>query len=296
MKNNKTIYLIIALFIVSVHAISSKIILPEAPIEGAVWKQTFADEFDGTVIDPNNWNIRHENRTPRKNNFWHRDCAQLDGNGYLRMITRKSTDKPDWHDTACIETKTKFTPLFGYFEIRAEMHTQPGFWTAFWAMPYPPSRMGSTEHAGMDGTEIDIYEKNTLDDKVQHALHWDGYGKQHKSKDHRSTVPGVMDGFHTFGLLWTPDEYVFYVDSKKVWRTSAGGVSQVPIYLKISSEIGTWGGDIKKAKLPDQFRVDYVRAWQLYDKDGRLAFTQKPLDSLEEKLDSQQRQDQQDKE
>ena len=250
---------------------------PASPIEGAVWKQTFADDFNGTVIDPNHWNVRHENRTPRKNNFWHRGCARLDGNGLLRMITRKSTDKPNWHDTACIETQKKFTQRFGYFEIRAEMQSQPGFWSAFWAMAAPPGSVFSTKHAGMDGTELDIYEKNTLDNEVQHTLHWDGYGKHHKSKGFRSTVPGVMEGFHTFGLLWTPDEYVFYVDGKETWRSSAGGVAQVPIYLKVSSEIGDWGGDITKAELPDEFRVDYVRAWQLYDKDGTIAFTPKPF-------------------
>ena len=256
---------------------------PAPPIEGAVWKQTFGDDFNGTVIDPNRWNIRHENRKPRKNNFWHRDCAQLDGKGHLLAITRRSIDKPDWHDTPCIETRRKFSQRFGYFEMRAEMHTQPGFWTAFWAVPTPPGNIGSTKHGGMDGTELDIFEKNTLDDKVQHTLHWDGYGKAHKSKGHRSTVPGVMTGFHTFGLLWTPDEYIFYVDGKETWRTDAGGVAQVPVYLKISSEIGDWGGDIKKATLPDQMRVDYVRTWQLYTPDGKIAFTPKPFPDPQEK-------------
>ena len=64
-------------------------------------------------------------------------------------------------------------------------------------------------------------------------------------------VPGVMEGWHTFGLWWKPDEYVFYVDGKETWRTKAGGVCQVPEYILLSDEIGKWGGDIKKAKLPD---------------------------------------------
>jgi beta-glucanase (GH16 family) len=285
-------FLTIAILIITAGAFAQapkahKTALPAAPIDGAVWKQTFADEFDGTVIDPNHWNIRHENRTPRKNDFWHRECAKLDGNGLLRMITRKSIDTPDWHDTACIETQRKFTQRYGYFEIRAEMQSQPGFWSAFWAMPAPPGNIGSTKYGGMDGTELDIYEKNTLDDKVQHTLHWDGYGDEHKSAGFRSTVPGVMDGFHTFGLLWTPAEYVFYVDAKETWRSDAGGVAQVPIYLKISSETGDWGGDITKAILPDEFRVDYVRAWQLYDENGKVAFTPKVFDNSEEKSNQQ---------
>jgi len=76
----------------------------------------------------------------------------------------------------------------------------------------------------------------------------------------------VMKGFHTFGLLWTPEEYVFYVDEKETWRTSAGGVCQVPLYLKLSDEVGSWGGDVSKAKLPDRFLVDYVRVYDLVGK------------------------------
>ena len=54
---------------------------------------------------------------------------------------------------------------------------------------------------GRDGTEIDIMEKPWLDDRVQHTLHWDGYGKDHKSEGKVVKVPGVMEGFHTFALL-----------------------------------------------------------------------------------------------
>ncbi|MCC6820257.1 MAG: hypothetical protein IT579_05945, partial [Verrucomicrobia subdivision 3 bacterium] len=62
---------------------------------------------------------------------------------------------------------------------------------------------------------------------------------------------------------WTPAEYVFYVDGQEVWRTKAGGVSQVPEYLKLTEEIGEWGGAIAKAQLPDYFEVEYVRVYEL---------------------------------
>jgi hypothetical protein len=37
------------------------------------------------------------------------------------------------------------------------------------------------------------------------------------------------------------------------------------LYIKRSDEIGDWGGDITKAKLPDQVLVDYVRVCDLVD-------------------------------
>ncbi len=94
----------------------------------------------------------------------------------------------------------------------------------------------------------------------------DGYDRAHHKFDgHRATVPGVMEGWHTLGLLWLPDEYVIYVDGKETWRSKAGGVCQVPQYMLLSDEIGTWAGDISKANLPDQFMVDYVRVYDLVD-------------------------------
>ena len=37
----------------------------------------------------------------------------------------------------------------------------------------------------------------------------------------------------------------------------------MPEYILLSDEIGKWGGDIEKAKLPDEFLVDYVRVYDL---------------------------------
>jgi hypothetical protein len=59
---------------------------------------------------------------------------------------------------------------------------------------------------------------------------------------------------------------VFYVDGKETWRTKAGGVCQVPVYILLSDEIGKWAGAIAKAKLPDRLLVDYVWVYDLEPK------------------------------
>jgi hypothetical protein len=69
----------------------------------------------------------------------------------------------------------------------------------------------------------------------------------------------------TDNLPKPPEQYVFCVDGKETWRTKAGGVCQVPVYILLSDEIGKWAGDITKAKLPDKFLVDYVRVYDLTD-------------------------------
>ena len=93
-------------------------------------------------------------------------------------------------------------------------------------------------------------------------LHWEGYGKDHKSAGIKFSRPGVMEGWHTFSLLWLPTEYVFYVDGEETWRTSASGVSQVPEHIKLTEEIGAWGGKIQNASLPHNCEVDYVRVYE----------------------------------
>ena len=120
---------------------------------------------------------------------------------------------------------------------------------------------------GRDGTEIDIFEKFWLDGRVQHALHWDGYADDHKYESKFVNLPGIMQGWHTFGLHWSPDEYVFDIDGRVTWRTNAGGVSQHGEYIKLSDEVGKGAGKIRRAQLPDRFRVAFVRVYDLVESE-----------------------------
>ena len=229
----------------------------EAPA-GTSWKLVWHDEFDGTRLDESKWDVPPDHR--RRDGWWMRKAISLDGKGKLVLRTLKDGER---YVDACVRTRGKFEHAFGYYVARIRLQRQQGHWCAFWLYNHSVGQVGD---AGRDGTEIDIMEKPWRDDRVQHALHWDGYGKAHRSKGKVSKHPGIMEGFHTFSLLWTPTEYVFYVDGKETWRTAEGGVCQVPLYIKLSDEIGKWGGDIRQAKLPDEFVVDYVRVYDMVAK------------------------------
>lgn len=230
--------------------------LPTPP-EGKSWKLVWHDEFDGTTLDDSKWETPPD--AVRRNGWWMRKAVSLDGKGNLVMRTSKDGDR---YIDGCVRTRGKYEKAFGYFTIRARLQKEVGHWSAFWMMGPGVGRVGDE---GRDGTEIDIFEKPWLDDRVQQTLHWDGYGKDHKSQGFVAHAHGVMEGWHTFSLWWSPEEYRFYVDGKETWRTKAGGVCQAPLYLKISDEIGPWAGDIKQAKLPDETLVDYVRVYDLTD-------------------------------
>jgi alpha-L-fucosidase len=226
--------------------------------KGEEWKLVWCDEFDGTKIDETKWEVLGDWK--RRDGYWVKEDAYLDGKGNLILRTKKDGSR---YTSGAVRTKGKFEHAFGYWVCRCKFPKQVGHWPAFWLQT---DGVGKVGNEGRDGTEIDIMEKPWLQDKITQNLHWDGYGKQHKHAGTQVTIPGVSEGFHTFGLHWKPGEYVFYVDGKETWRTDAGGVSQVPQFAKLTEEIGKWGGDIAKAELPDYFIVDYVRVYDTVDK------------------------------
>jgi len=233
---------------------SAKEFLPPAPA-GKEWKLIWHDEFDGTTLDETKWNRLGDGK--RRDGYWVKADAYLSGQGTLLLRTKKDGDR---YTCGAVRTQGKFEHAFGYYVARCKMPREPGHWPAFWMMCPGVSKVGDE---GRDGTEIDIVEIPWRDGKITMNLHWDGYGKEHQTAGTSMTMPELTEGFHNYGLWWTPEEYVFYVDGKEVWRSKAGGVSQVPQYLKLTEEIGNWAGDIRKAKLPDYFEVDYVRVYEL---------------------------------
>ena len=74
------------------------------------------------------------------------------------------------------------------------------------------------------------------------------------------------DGFHVYGLDWSRDGYVYYIDGAESWRVNAP-VSDREQFILISTECnGYRNGDepaeeLKQAVLPDAFMVDYVRVF-----------------------------------
>jgi len=222
---------------------------------GKTWTLIWHDEFEGEKLNESKWNRLGDWK--RRDGYWVKDDAYLNGKGALLLRTKKDGDR---YTCGAINTQGKFEHAFGYYVARCKMPRSTGHWPAFWTMCPGVSKVGNE---GRDGTEIDIVEIPWRDGKVTFNLHWDGYEKDHKSAGTNTTITALTEGFHNYALLWTPEEYVFYVDGSEVWRTKAGGVSQVPEYLKLTEEIGSWGGDIAKAQLPDYFEVDYVRVYDM---------------------------------
>jgi beta-glucanase (GH16 family) len=250
---------------------------PHAKSGGGFGNIVFRDEFDGERVDLSKWYVmdKHERYWPDmpwRRNYRKENVYVENGALVLRTIRDNSKDSLSF-STGCVATyedgkKTLFRHVYGRFEARVKFPSAQGHWCAIWLLPLT---VGHEDGSGADGAEIDIMEKAWTGERIQHALHWDGYGEAHKSAYKGVTGMNLNDGrWHVIRLDWYPDEYVFYTDGIETWRTTDGGVSGAEAHIIISEEIGNagmgsdaWGsGPIEDAVLPDYFMVDYVRVYE----------------------------------
>ncbi len=252
--------------------------------EGKKWKLVWNDEFDGDSLDRSKWGFRMHLMQKRHSPPFCEDGVELDGKSNLLL---KLYEKDGHFYSPHLQTGENFmdrpgesydkftwpiakmgTPGFmhkyGYYEIRCKLPTQAGWWAAFWLQS---PVIGSSLNPAEAGVEVDIMENFTRDNKISHNNHWDGYGADHK---HIGTgdfiIEETADGFHVFGLDWSPDGYTYYVDGKESWHV-AGPVSHREQFILISTECMGYRESespselLRKAVLPDAFIVDYVRVY-----------------------------------
>ena len=242
------------------------------------WRLVFQDEFSGRGRpDPDKWISKEYNRRPNDDGpdgWWDPTNAYLNGSGMLVLKTsviknRNPDEDSDPYDyaSAMVSTEGKFEQAFGRYEVRAKLPHSPGWWSAFWLFS---QSVHHVDGSGRAGTEVGIMDTFGWNDKVHHALHWDGYGEQHQWSAFSAVRPGIRRGWHTFTLEWFPDEYIFYVDGQETWRSSAGGVSQNPLCVKLSGEISSredmankwWANTPDPDRFPDKFVIDWVRVYE----------------------------------
>ncbi len=241
------------------------------------WYCTFYDDFSDDKLGDRWTTSPHGLRVTE---YWCDNMVSVGGGNAVISAKELSDNQCDCCPksgffTSGIETRATddsegFYQAYGYFETRVKVPTSGGMWSAFWLQTESISSIGN---GGVDGAEIDIYESsffNTDRTQAGHAIHYDGYGKEHKCMDRISDIGvDLYQGYHTYALKWTPDEYVFYVDGKVSWATDFGGVCAVPAYLRLTNEIrenktGPYGQRLKGFD-GGELLVDYVAVYQNAD-------------------------------
>jgi beta-glucanase (GH16 family) len=155
------------------------------------------------------------------------------------------------YSSGVITTHDTFAQTYGYFEMRAELPSNDGgAWPAFWMVPadgsWPP--------------ELDILEQLSgnanLIYTTQHTLQTGA----HTAVGSANYVPDAT-GFHTYGVLWTPTDLIWYVDGEQVFETATPADMNKPMYIIANMAVGGWSGT------PDwtsaDMYVDYIRAYSI---------------------------------
>ena len=159
------------------------------------------------------------------------------------------------YTSGLLTTYESFSQTYGYFEMRADMPDHHGTWPAFWLLPadgsWPP--------------EIDVVEMRGQD---PNTVHVSAHSNETGSRTTVSSAVNVPDteGFHTYGVLWTEEELVWYFDDVEVFRTDTPDDMHEPMYLLANLAVGGVAGEPADGlATPAEMQIDYIRAYELGD-------------------------------
>lgn len=240
------------------------------------WKRVFAEEFNGKRLDRRKWTRCYwwdkNGCTNLANNElqWYMPDNVSVGNGYLRLTAKP--EKVIGHEGRTFDYTSgmvttgrdylerakpdRFATKYGYFEIRARVPRGKGLWPAIWLLPSTQEPRPEIDILEVLGHATDTYEMHLHYLDKQNS--WQSDGKSAKTTD-------LAGGWHVYGLDWSKDAVVWYLDGKEMWRyTKTEGISQEPMYLLINLAVGgNWPGSPNaKTKFPADFLIDYVRVWR----------------------------------
>jgi len=181
--------------------------------------------------------------------------------------------------SAYVSSKASFAQTYGYFEIEAKIPCDPGRWPAFWLLP-----VAKTPENGGRLAEIDVFEHYGGTRTVQSqgkpyvinrvgqpfsTLHV-GTVKSEKAFSNAQKLPprtkeeriAFCQTSHSYGVLWTPAEFRFYIDRVETFRTPNPGVDD-PHYWVLNMDISKSAGDPGLMPGPSRYEIYAVRAWAL---------------------------------
>ena len=227
------------------------------------------DEFEDDTLDTELWFHRGEGRQG-DSLYSSEQVSFRDGNMVITGEYKEDGKFGEGWYGAEVGANKKFNQ--GYFEIRCICNKEGDMWSAFWIQAGHPYEAEYSQ-GGTGGAEIDIFESCGYDEI---------WGPHIVQTIHCAGVDGVQEGFqsarlgffkgnnitteyNTYGLEWTEDEYIFYVNGVESCRSTFGnGVSQVDETLLISLCVP---GAEKQAKMDKEtykteYIIDYVKVYQ----------------------------------
>lgn len=241
---------------------------PELDLTG--YELVFEDEFEGDSLNMDVWHSRSEGGF--REGFGSIEQFSVN-DGVLTVTGEYREDGPHgegWYggSIALTEWYTR-----GYFEVRMICAPSEDFWSAFWLQGNNPYT-AATSKGGRDAVEIDIceafYGMEGKDDAYTPAMHLSGLNGSTEDVIYSRNLgsfrgDNIYSEYNTFGMMWTEEEYIFYVNGVETVRTDFGdAICEKPEEVILSLEVpGSSKFDNADKNDKCEMLVDYVRIYQI---------------------------------
>ena len=161
-------------------------------------------------------------------------------------------------------TNKEFT--YGKFEARMKMAAASGTVSSMFLY-----QNGSEQASAQRWVEVDIEVLGKSPNSFQSNIITGKAGAQVTSEKHHTVSPAADQGFHTYGLEWTPDYVRWTLDGQEVRKTNKGdNKNQVENLIGTqglrfniwSSESADWVGYFDESKLPLFQFINWVKVYK----------------------------------
>jgi len=165
---------------------------------------------------------------------------------------------PCLYTSGRLSTQGLFSQEYGIFDARIKLPPGLGLWPAFWMEGNNTDQVGNPA-----GGEIDVIESsNRNSEVVQGFLHAARYGRQALL----SVNEPISDGFHVYGVEWTPAGFTFTFDGYPYRSVPAyaGWPFSQGFFLILNLAVGGQypGNPTAATPFPAQMIVDWVHVYK----------------------------------
>jgi beta-glucanase (GH16 family) len=193
--------------------------------------------------------------------------VSLDGDGNLAITAREERYQTCDYTSGRIKTQDLFEQTYGKFEASIKLPIGQGIWPAFWLLGADIDAVNWPECG-----EIDIMEyRGQSPSIVSGAVHGPGYSGGAALYKEYVLGGSFNDDFHVFGVEWTEDRIVWYVDNKEFFNLSKASVTSRgrwvfdhKFFIILNVAVGgTFVGPPDETTVfPQTMLVDWVRVYK----------------------------------
>ncbi len=235
------------------------VIVPTTPVS---YTLVWADEFNGTAVDPASWNMETGSLGVNNEKEYYQASNAAVVNGNLVITAKKETVGGMPYTSARLNTMGKITAQYGRIEARIKLPLGAGLWPAFWMLGANITTV-SWPNCG----ELDIMEHVNADNLIYGTMHWNSGGGHAQYGLNTTTTP---DDYHVYAIEWDANSIKWYVDNTLFVtgnlqnNINNTGAFQLPFFIILNLAVaGDFPGQtVDDNNIPASMYVDYVRVYK----------------------------------